>query len=1518
MASTAAILDILVRANTTQATAALTRTQTQLKTTQKQAAGTSAAIGGKLAKGAKLGGMALAGTLAYGLYKSVQVGADFEKQMDSLGAAAGATRQEMEALREQALKLGQDTAYSASEAAQAQTELVKGGIKVKDVIGGALPAALNLAAAGEIQLAAAAETTANAMQLFGLSGKQAGHVADLLATAANKTTADVEDFAMALKQGGGVAKLAGYDINETVQVLEAMAAAGYKNSDAGTSMKAAMIQLIKPTEKQAALAKQLGLSFVDQNGEMKKAEAISRQLRVATDGMTKSERARVFTTLAGTDGVRTLQALYDAGPAKLDKYAEANERVGVAQDIAREKMDNTAGSIEQLKGALETLGIRMFAAIGPPLRRVIDLATEGVQALSEIDLTEFFNSPAVRSVVKAIRNLGIAIGWLFKHVVEPMLPGILRVFEGLAKGIGGVVQIISGILTGDLGRAWEGVKDIFEGSIDYVLGILDALTAPFRKALKPLGGLLVRVFKGAWSLVTGAFRKGADVILGMLSTVLDGMADVVEFGSKIPVFGDKFGDASESIRDASDSINEFRESLRDTDKTSRDTKFNDLLKGLEKINLRTRKGRKEFVAYFSEFGKDLRKAATDTRGHQRLMSTVFGSIGRTLSRGEGDLDSYYMGLARNFGRANDKSRELRERTGGNATLLSVIVGNAFGTIGENTNSILGSLGAKKIAFQVKQVKSGNNATGWQTGGVIPGFANGAIVPGYGSGDKVPLHLGGRLAAMVEPGELVSVANKKATAALMAHNDAVPRFATGGVIQQALGPYDMPPIVYDPNHAGGNSHLHLDFFTKQQALTYGHRMQGMGWRISEYSGSNPYGFGPVTVQHQSPGHYDGTAFDANTMAGETREEVAAVVRMLGGAGGAAGAAAVAEKVKRLLLKGPDGPLKTMGQAAIDKVTKAANAYISENMPIDTGPGKYGPPAKIANLPASLRKYNQRYEAHWAPDYGGYAMPPRDIAKLAEWAGGGRVPGWTMQQVTEGESGGRPGSAGVDPGGTKGYGLWAITSPFANSLVAPYGGYEAMWNPVLNALVMAKMYPTGWSGGSPWYGTSHVSDYNKHYTGKLQRGGIVDIPKAIRRTLGATDGKDHTAAELRKRIAHRLGKQIKHFSDRGIPLTRDGGELAGRLANLRADVDRYGSYASNAGRLTDEGILGLFRAGTEDDISGYANGSEAYWTFKQLGKLLDLRNALIAAEKLVDKRRKRVMELLEQSKVKLREWEKRLRQAEHVLGQKGKSPEKWKGVNPATGKVEEWNKLADDKRAALAHKFTAAGGRLPGDRKFLEDDSIATPASHPGLFPNVAGMKGVRSLLQNTVIPGLTQERTDLRNGMSRLLSELDTVQGNVPDMRHYKTAPALGVLGGEIFDAQSTLAELGADASKATTDSDLADLLRQQLAESRRETALLRAQMPVFRSAVPYLGAFASGGVALVGERGPELATMPSGTRITSAADTRAMLEPEISLVLNDCTIDTHGKSLEDTVKVLINGELRSIAQTSKGRAPSRV
>jgi hypothetical protein len=109
----------------------------------------------------------------------------------------------------------------------------------------------------------------------------------------------------------------------------------------------------------------------------------------------------------------------------------------------------------------------------------------------------------------------------------------------------------------------------------------------------------------------------------------------------------------------------------------------------------------------------------------------------------------------------------------------------------------------------------------------------------------------------------------------------------------------------------------------------------------------------------------------------------------------------------------------------------------------------------------------------------------IAALAERAGevvGVDVPGWTMEQVTVGESGRRPGSAGHDLGGTDGYGLFAITRPFADSILAKWGwSYEGMWNPAFNAIAMAEIYKA--QGIGAWYGVSHVTDWSRHYRGRF---------------------------------------------------------------------------------------------------------------------------------------------------------------------------------------------------------------------------------------------------------------------------------------------------------------------------------------------------------------------------------------------------------------------------------------------------
>lgn len=75
--------------------------------------------------------------------------------------------------------MSQGTAFSATQAAQAITELGKAGVSTAAIHGGALKGALDLAAAGELSVAEAAETAASAMTQFGLDGALNPHIADL-------------------------------------------------------------------------------------------------------------------------------------------------------------------------------------------------------------------------------------------------------------------------------------------------------------------------------------------------------------------------------------------------------------------------------------------------------------------------------------------------------------------------------------------------------------------------------------------------------------------------------------------------------------------------------------------------------------------------------------------------------------------------------------------------------------------------------------------------------------------------------------------------------------------------------------------------------------------------------------------------------------------------------------------------------------------------------------------------------------------------------------------------------------------------------------------------------------------------------------------------------------------------------------------------------------------------------------------------------------------------------------------
>src|SRR6266568_2511777 len=187
---------------------------TQVDTANKAVAASNKAVGGtsRLAAAGAAGFGVAAAAGAGALFEMVGAAARFDKAMSNVQALTSASAVGLQGLRQAALQAGRDTAFSATEAADGEAELAKAGVGTADLINGALRGALDLASAGQIDVADASNIAATAMTQFGLAGRQVPHIADLLAAAADKAQGGVGDLGVALKYVGPVAHQMGVSI----------------------------------------------------------------------------------------------------------------------------------------------------------------------------------------------------------------------------------------------------------------------------------------------------------------------------------------------------------------------------------------------------------------------------------------------------------------------------------------------------------------------------------------------------------------------------------------------------------------------------------------------------------------------------------------------------------------------------------------------------------------------------------------------------------------------------------------------------------------------------------------------------------------------------------------------------------------------------------------------------------------------------------------------------------------------------------------------------------------------------------------------------------------------------------------------------------------------------------------------------------------------------------------------------------------------------------------------------------
>lgn len=451
-------------------------------------------LGGITKKGLKVAATAVAGTsaaLAGVATVAIKTGSDFEAQMSRVKAISGATEQEFAKLKEQAIELGADTAFSSGQAAEGMENLAAAGFTTNEILE-AMPGLLDLAAASGEDLSNSSDIAASTLRGFGLVAEDVGHVADVLAENANRTNSSVAETGEAMKYIAPLARAAGISMEETAAAIGIMANAGIQGGQAGTTLRGALSRLSRPTEDMQEAMSELGVSFYDSEGKMLSLTDQVDVLGKAMEGMTDEQKNNYLVTLYGQEALSGMLALINEGPESLESLTKAYTTCdGSAKKAAETMQDNLKGAVEQLSGSAESLGIVFYESVSDNLKNAAVTATDSIN-----EITDAFNNGGLD---KAIETAGDEFAGLATKAAEhapDMVDTAVSFIQSFAQGVidnreeilnaaeetvrafvGGIAKILP---------ASEGIEEAGETVIDTMDNVIDITGKVAKVALPPL------------------------------------------------------------------------------------------------------------------------------------------------------------------------------------------------------------------------------------------------------------------------------------------------------------------------------------------------------------------------------------------------------------------------------------------------------------------------------------------------------------------------------------------------------------------------------------------------------------------------------------------------------------------------------------------------------------------------------------------------------------------------------------------------------------------------------------------------------------------------------------------------------------------------------------------------------------------------------------------------------------------------------------------------------------------------
>lgn len=468
--------------------------------------------------------------------------AGFQQNLNLLGATAHATTDELARASDVSKKLGADLtlpATSASDAAQAMTQLARGGLDATDAINAAR-GALQLSAAASISVADASLITAKNINAFALAGTDATKVVDILTNAYTHSGVGIEEFANGLSNVSAVAHLNGISLADVSTALAELTKKGVDASTAGTELRAVIIRMAAPTGPAADAMKALGINIFDAKGQMLPFRDVIDILSKSISNLSQQQQDQAFKQIFGNRAIGEALILASNGVASFDQMSAAINTAGSAADIAGARMKGLSGTLEGVKSQVETIGISVGQIFAPAAQLVLSSLTS-----VSSDLTDFSSEVAavltpvvVTRYVDTIVTEAKRVADAFHGIEGPAIGVATAIGSGFASQIPIIgaffpeIAPLSGLLIGTIAQS-DKARDALAGfggalfSIgkDSAPIVLDAL----RELESGAGTAFAAIFTGG----TKAAQILGPVLGGAIKDLAPPLSDLIANGGKL-------------------------------------------------------------------------------------------------------------------------------------------------------------------------------------------------------------------------------------------------------------------------------------------------------------------------------------------------------------------------------------------------------------------------------------------------------------------------------------------------------------------------------------------------------------------------------------------------------------------------------------------------------------------------------------------------------------------------------------------------------------------------------------------------------------------------------------------------------------------------------------------------------------------------------------------------------------------------------------------------------------------------